>query len=478
MSSSDEFEMPTYASFLSSIVQSPAADGPRLAFADWLEEQGERPRAELIRVQCELARGCAGGARLVQLTLRQLELISRHEQTWLGPLRAHFYSRVSGFERGLIPQVFFGMAEFLRPKTQRTATEWFPRAGVLGLCLSNRTRSLPDLYDCPLLHELCSLTLEHAALGDDGIGRLVAGKACENLRSLTWIEHQASGAGLHHLADAASLRRLTSLTLGHIPFRSAALVALLESPHLRSLTTLCLSGARHWKDDLPLLAESPGWRRLRELHLRDVDLNGSEFRCLLSPGRLAGLRKLYLSGNCLRSLGADALASRGALKNLETLDFSLDHNFDSIDLSHLMAALYQLPALKHLSVNAPFFASLPEYLALLSRLESLDVRYCCLEEPSVRALLASRKLAHLRKLNAEGYEIDNKAISSLLRGVRRRRLQELELSVCGPAAEVARTILDSGAYPGLIRLRLSGKAPSARRQANLQRQYPHVLLEF
>lgn len=33
----------------------PYDDGPRLVYADWLEEQGECARAEFIRVQCELA---------------------------------------------------------------------------------------------------------------------------------------------------------------------------------------------------------------------------------------------------------------------------------------------------------------------------------------------------------------------------------------------------------------------------------------
>lgn len=41
--------------FIRSIQESPDDDGPRLVYADWLEEQGDSDRAELIRVQCELA---------------------------------------------------------------------------------------------------------------------------------------------------------------------------------------------------------------------------------------------------------------------------------------------------------------------------------------------------------------------------------------------------------------------------------------
>src|SRR5262245_1243255 len=44
-----------HAPFLATIRESPDEDGPRLIYADWLEEQGECDRAEFIRVQCELA---------------------------------------------------------------------------------------------------------------------------------------------------------------------------------------------------------------------------------------------------------------------------------------------------------------------------------------------------------------------------------------------------------------------------------------
>lgn len=41
---------------LAAVLASPDDDTPRLAFADWLGENGQGERAEFIRVQCELAR--------------------------------------------------------------------------------------------------------------------------------------------------------------------------------------------------------------------------------------------------------------------------------------------------------------------------------------------------------------------------------------------------------------------------------------
>lgn len=46
----------TEQDFLLAIHENPDDDAPRLMFADWLSENGQDERAELVRVQCELDR--------------------------------------------------------------------------------------------------------------------------------------------------------------------------------------------------------------------------------------------------------------------------------------------------------------------------------------------------------------------------------------------------------------------------------------
>src|SRR5262245_58863227 len=57
--------------FLKAIAEAPDDDGPRLVYADWLEEHGDPARAEFIRVRCELGDGgvasLAGSRHLGQL---------------------------------------------------------------------------------------------------------------------------------------------------------------------------------------------------------------------------------------------------------------------------------------------------------------------------------------------------------------------------------------------------------------------------
>ena len=67
-----------HEAFLRAIFDAPADDTPRLVYADFLEENGEPERAELIRVQCELERlrtARTDPARVTGLEARSAELI-------------------------------------------------------------------------------------------------------------------------------------------------------------------------------------------------------------------------------------------------------------------------------------------------------------------------------------------------------------------------------------------------------------------
>jgi uncharacterized protein (TIGR02996 family) len=57
---------------LAEIIANPDDDGPRLLFADWLEDHGEGRRAEFIRVQCELAKLDADDGESVADTTREV----------------------------------------------------------------------------------------------------------------------------------------------------------------------------------------------------------------------------------------------------------------------------------------------------------------------------------------------------------------------------------------------------------------------
>src|SRR5438045_2176597 len=91
--------MSNTAPFLRAIWDTPHDDGPRLIYADWLEERGD-PRGEFIRVQCELAR--RGAQDTARLRARERKLAEAHAKDWLGPLWGMQKNPV--FRRGFIEE--------------------------------------------------------------------------------------------------------------------------------------------------------------------------------------------------------------------------------------------------------------------------------------------------------------------------------------------------------------------------------------
>jgi uncharacterized protein (TIGR02996 family) len=82
---------------IEAIAADPEADGPRIVFADWLQQAGD-PRGELVAVQCALVR-----SRTPDLELRERDLLERYEAEWLA--RAGLRPGEGRFERGLLERV-------------------------------------------------------------------------------------------------------------------------------------------------------------------------------------------------------------------------------------------------------------------------------------------------------------------------------------------------------------------------------------
>lgn len=94
--------------FLQDIIEHPDDDFPRLAYADWLNDQGDEARAEFIRVQCKLAkigecladyslglscccRFCCGGG--ITLRRRERELLKANFGAWTDFLPESFITK-------------------------------------------------------------------------------------------------------------------------------------------------------------------------------------------------------------------------------------------------------------------------------------------------------------------------------------------------------------------------------------------------
>src|SRR3712207_2179231 len=88
----------------------PDDDGPRLVYADWLDERGA-PRGEFVRVQLALARLPATDPRRAELIQREKELLDAHREEWLAPFRP--LVSAAEFRRGFVDEVKVSVWHFL-----------------------------------------------------------------------------------------------------------------------------------------------------------------------------------------------------------------------------------------------------------------------------------------------------------------------------------------------------------------------------
>ena len=199
------------AAFLRAICEHPDEDTPRLAFADWLAEQGGAVNAAWangIRAQVWLARGATDAAYAQQ-------------------------SKV--FESG------YGLAkvrERLGLPTGLNVTEW--ERGFPTMVMGSFLRLRPDW---PRLAFRVPIRKLHVyAVSEANTSDLVTWPALSVLRELTFSVWEAAQSGnvLSILAGCAAFRGLELLAVTYALLTDAGVTALLDSPHLAGLKTLTL----------------------------------------------------------------------------------------------------------------------------------------------------------------------------------------------------------------------------------------------
>src|SRR5207253_814100 len=141
------------------IRDAPADDGPRLIYADWLDEHGQPDRADLIRLQCALDRLGDDDPRKADLRDRERQLAEAHEARWTAELKPLVTDW--SFRRGVIDGVSVSPEQFL---TNGAAV--FDLAPVRKVRFIEVGDRLRDLVRSPLLRHVRELDLSGNQLGD------------------------------------------------------------------------------------------------------------------------------------------------------------------------------------------------------------------------------------------------------------------------------------------------------------------------
>jgi uncharacterized protein (TIGR02996 family) len=337
------------------IIANPEEDTPRLALADWLQENGDKhdqARAEFIRCQISVARKSADAKAASK---RASALRSKHLNHWLGPMieLPQRYRRPHEFSRGLYDQCFVTPGDFLKKAYQAAACVQFPLLGVERLVLYETTKRVAALAQSPALAWIATLRWLDAKIEDDGFAALAASPHLERLSHLVIGKPRCSDAGLKALAKSKGFPNLRTLGLQDGLWRGAFSAAgvrqILDSDRFPKLNELDLSGAHShavthralftypslsrlrvflvgFDTDMQALAKCPHLTNLEELHVADSTLTDADAHVLADNPAFARLKVIALTdmNTYAPPLGAAAeKALRKRFGNHLTLEYSI-----------------------------------------------------------------------------------------------------------------------------------------------------------
>lgn len=252
---------------LEEIAEHPDDDMPRLIYADWLEERGS-PRAEFIRVQCELEQ-TQETARYQQLRGMEKEFLKQHEREWLVGLARDQIGYLR-FRRGFIESIQTTVKYFHQVVAERY---YLWPIQTVDLSISS-PGDLRLLQGTPELGRIRTLKLSNNALGAPGI------------------------RGLLECEDVASLRELYLTSCG----LDAQCISLLgESPLLSRLRNLMLGGNVIGDEGASALAESQRLTKLEQLGVAFCRIEEAGAAALAGSSNLPLLQTLRFAGNTVEN---------------------------------------------------------------------------------------------------------------------------------------------------------------------------------
>jgi uncharacterized protein (TIGR02996 family) len=371
--------------FLSRIREQPEDDGPRLIFADWLDEHGDW-RGEFIRVQCALARMPNDDERRGGLEQREQALLEGRQPHW----PANLNGLVSDwtFRRGLVEAVSVDSSAFLE-----RGGEIFEHGPIRRVRFLEAARCFPQLVDSPLLGRIPQIDLIGNSLGNGGVNLLARARHLGRLELLHLGFNDLTDQGLRALAAISHLDQLHELYLDdNRQLGTPGIRALADSPYLGRLRLLDLSGNGLTEPALRVLINGESLQQLDALLLASNQIGDGGVEGLarsnLFKRMLCRSPALDLSRNNIGPVGARALADSPLIEPLEALDLSLNAIGD-VGLS----SLAQSPHLRNL--------------------KRLVVRECRIGDDGVLALARSRVPETLTHIDLTGNFITSDSIRAL-----------------------------------------------------------------
>lgn len=389
-----------------------ADDGPRLVYADQLQEAND-PRGEFIAVQCELARlgyavkapswdwigdaladDEADPAHIRKLRSRETALLKAHGESWLAEAKQvnpKYTLHSLRFERGFVTHLESGAAADVVDKL-RSLCEAFPTLDSMDLWV--RREEVARVFEWPGFAELRALQMPMYSI--PGLITLRAAK----LRDLSLSGTDPRDVPLvRELFGWAPFRQLTALDIFGAALTPADAVNLVAS--CGPLDELQLRSAKLGPEGAAILANAKPLANLRILSLISNGIGAKGTAALIE---LQNLRALDLRKNKVGTEGAAALAEHPSVRTID-----LTGNTINAETLEALCGGDGLKELRELCLQATHvddeglrvLAASP----LLGRLTGLNLRSNKITDAGAKVLAKSKHAANLRTLNLNNNEI-------------------------------------------------------------------------
>jgi uncharacterized protein (TIGR02996 family) len=287
---------PDVEALLREALDCPTNPVPRAILADWLDENGEPERAELIRLHDALAHSPPDSAERDALSAREQQLRETIENDWLRPLGGPGCEWA--FDAGLVVRGSLEVRTFLARWEEIHARTWAREFDLFAATERDSTVNVAALAACPGLSRVRRLSLAGQYLNPGELAPLVTGSVLASVRLLDLSDNALGAEGAEALGRCPGLARLQELRLEGNLLGDAGLAALLAPGGLRELIALGLARNSLTDGGLAALA-GPRLPALKALDLGHNALTGRAVQVLGAGGVLTGLTALDVRENFL-----------------------------------------------------------------------------------------------------------------------------------------------------------------------------------
>src|SRR5579883_629416 len=317
-------------------------DTPRVAYADWLDEQANesghpeylgrdpqemRDRAEFIRVQISIAterdviRGMSWTPELAaEFTAREVQFLQACRDELEAPTRDAIGASCTevtfhrGFPHNVTVKDVQGLIDsgILESNTNT----------LTGVAVTVLEGQLSALLSYSGIANLAALDLASNHIRDAGAAAIAASKNLVNLTALDLASNHIGPAGAAAIAASRNFPNLTVLNLASNHIGPAGAAAIAASRNFPNLTVLNLASNYIGDAGAEAIAASQNLANLTRLNLRHNTIGDAGAEAIAASRNFPNLTVLNLASNYIGDAGAEAIAVSQNLANLTRLNLS------------------------------------------------------------------------------------------------------------------------------------------------------------